>query len=214
MPVRHSLVARARRSWWVPALVVLAIALPVVVTPGAPAGAVVPPQFRVPGFSFTRTDTDLPQQLMDFTYLPSGRILAIGKTGFITQGLFGVPGWTNVTFNGQPQLAVVSNGDRGLTGVSLAPDFASTGHLYLLYNYQQSGCAPAETPAANGKNNVCGRLSRWTVDDPNNPHNLSQEQVLVQGMPAFSAYGVINDYSHTVGTVIAAPDNTIFFGTG
>jgi glucose/arabinose dehydrogenase len=189
--------------------VVLAIALPVVVTPGSPAGAVVPPQFRVPGFSFTRTDTDLPGQLMDFAYLPSGRILAIGKAGDITQGQFGVSPWTPVSVT-LPNLNSVR--DRGLTGVALAPDFATTRQVYLLYNYNQNGCAPSENHLSN--NNVCGRLSRFTANDANNPTALTGEVPLVSGIPAFSATGAPNDESHTVGTVLAAPDGTVFFGTG
>src|SRR6476660_3351557 len=167
MPVRHSFVTRARRSWWVPALVVLAIALPVVVTPASPAGAVVPPQFRVPGFSFTRTDTDLPGQLMDFTYLPSGRIMAVGKDGHITQGQFGVSPWTPVSVS-LPNLNSVR--DRGLTGVALAPDFGSSRRVYLLWNYSQPGCAPSENGLSN--NNVCGRLARYLANDVNNPTSL------------------------------------------
>ncbi len=216
MPSSHTFVTRARRSRLTLALIAIAIAVPIVVQPASPASALQPPQFRVPGFSFTRTDTGLPGQLMDFTYLPNGRILAIGKGGFIRQGQFGDAdeAWVHVTFNGNEPLAVRSDGDRGLTGVSLSPDFASDHQIYLLYNYEQTNCAPAETPAAEAVNNVCGRLSRWTVDDPNNPTNLTNEVVLVNAIPAFSAYGVENDYSHTVGTVIAAPDGTVFFGSG
>ena len=211
MPVRHSLVTRARHSWSIPALVALAIALPVVVMPASPAAALAPVQFSVPGFSFTRTDTGLPGQLMDFVYLPSGRIMAIGKSGAIRQGNFGDPDETWVTVNvSLPNLN--SEVDRGLTGVSLAPDFALSRQVYLLYDYNGTNCAIPGPGEPNG--NVCGRLSRFTANDANNPTALTNEVQLVSGIPAFSATGAPNDKSHTVGTVVAAPDGTVFFGTG
>src|SRR5262249_10023962 len=69
-------------------------------------------------------------------------------------------------------------------------------------------------PGAIGKNNFCGRLSRWTVNDVNNPTAFTNEQPIVSGLPSFSATGAPNDDSHTVGTVIAASDGSIIFGNG
>src|SRR5262245_3843830 len=210
MPVGHTFVTRARRSPWIPALVAAAIALPAVMMPAAPASALVQPQFRVPGFSFTKTGTDLPGQLMDFAYLPSGHILAIGKDGHITQGLFGQNPWTPVSVTFADPLNSIR--DRGLTGVALAPDFATSRQVYLLYNYTRSNCAIPGPHEPNG--GVCGRLSRCTADNADSPTSLSNEVPLVSGVPAFSATGAPNDESHTVGTVVAAPDTTVFFGTG
>jgi glucose/arabinose dehydrogenase len=190
---------------------VAAIALPVVVVPASPAAALAPVQFRVPGFSFTRSDTGLPGQLMDFVYLPNGRIMAIGKSGAIRQGNFGDAdeAWVPVSVS-LPNLN--SEVDRGLTGISLAPDFATSRQVYLLYDYAGTNCAIPGPGEPNG--NVCGRLSRFTANDANNPTALTNEVPLVSGVPAFSATGAPNDKSHTVGTVIAAPDGTVFFGTG
>ena len=167
----------------------------------------------MPGFSFTRTDTGLPGQLMDFVYLPNGRIMAVGKSGAIRQGNFGDADetWVPVSVT-LPNLN--SEVDHGLTGVALAPDFASSRQVYLLYNYAVPNCVPQPLPPGEPNGNVCGRLSRFTANDANNPTALTNEVPLVSGVPAFSATGAPNDKSHTVGTVVAAPDGTVFFGTG
>src|SRR5262249_31999001 len=146
----------------------------------------------------------------NFVYLPGGRILAINKTGQVRQGTFGGPPWAtvNVSFLNQINSAV----DRGLVGLDLAPDYAGSGSLYLYYDYNRDHCAPVDGPGA--KNTVGGRLSRFTADNPASPSALSNETPILDHLPAFSAYGLHNDETHTVGTVLVAPDGTLFVGNG
>ena len=56
--------------------------------------------------------------------------------------------------------------DRGLLGLDPAPDYATSGRVYTLYNY--NGAKPNGDPA------VMARLSRWTVDDIANPTRLPE----------------------------------------
>jgi glucose/arabinose dehydrogenase len=211
MPSGHVLVARLRRSRLVLLAATVALAVPVVVLPTATtASALAPTQYRVPGFSLgTGQDTNMPDTLTNFVYLPSGRILAINKTGQVRLGTWGGPLWSPVTFN--PKSPINSDVDRGLVGLAIANDYATSGTVFLMYDYNQNGCAPKETPAA--INNVCGRLSRLTVDNPAAPTAFTSETPIMN-FPAFSAYGIGNDQSHTVGTVLVAPDNTLFVGNG
>jgi hypothetical protein len=145
--------------------------------------------------------------LTNFDYLPSGRIFAIGKTGFVAVGPpppSTANQWSRVTVNGADQFIVNSDGDRGLTGLALAVDFASSGRLYLAYNYDGQGCPGA----------ACGRIASFLANDAGNPTNINFEKVIMDGLPSFSATGAGGDNSHTVGTVIAAPDGTLFIGNG
>jgi glucose/arabinose dehydrogenase len=222
MPSGHVLVARLRRSRLVLLAATVALAIPIVVLPTATtASALAPTQIRVAGFSFGQpTSTALPTSLTNFVYLPGGQILAIGKQGDITTGFFGNNGsWHTVNVSFLNPLN--SDVDRGLTGVDLAPDYATSGVLYLLYDYYKTDCAPAEVvpeapggQPANNTNNVCGRLSRFVANNPGDPTQLSGETPILDGLPAFSAYAVPNDQSHTVGTVLVAPDGTLFVGNG
>ncbi len=187
-------------------------AIPAVILPVQSASALQPAVFNPPGFGLSSTGTDLPTSLTNFIDLPGGRILAIGKQGAVRQGLFGTNPWTTVDVNFLNPIN--SDVDRGLVGVDLAPDYASSGILYLLYDYNKTDCAPNEQAGSANTNNVCGRLSRFTANNPASPTALTNEVPILDQLPAFSATGIANDESHTVGTVLVAPDGTLFVGNG
>src|SRR6476646_1177345 len=211
MPVGRQLCARAVRSRLLLAVAVAAVALPVVVLPAAPpASALQTPQVRVSGFSFGQPIATNNTNLTNFVYLPNGLILSLGKEGTVTlvNTSNGSITPVGVSFANQ----VNSDVDRGVVGIDLAPDYASSGTLYLLYDYNLGGCAPKET--AQAVNNVCARLSRFTANNPAAPIVLVNDTLILDGLPAFSAYGVSNDQSHTVGTVIVASDGSLFVGNG
>src|SRR5262245_58370514 len=85
MPVGPQFLARAGRSRLLLAVAVAAVALPVVVLPGAqPASALQTPQVRVSGFSFGQPIATNNTNLTNFVYLPSGLILTLGKEGIVT----------------------------------------------------------------------------------------------------------------------------------
>ena len=104
-----------------------------------------------------------------------------------------------------------SDGDRGLSGLDLSLDFASSRKIYVLYNVVNG---------ANGVNcggPVCGRLSSFLLDDANNPTAVvpGSETVIIGDFPSYSINAAGDgDNSHTVGTVIVAPDGTLFVGNG
>ena len=210
MPSGHHVVSRPVSLRLVVGVVAVALVVPVVIlAPVSPASAATP-QFRPPEFGLASSGTDLPTSMTNFVYLPSGRIIAIGKQGDITQGVFGQEPWQVVTVNFLN--SINSDVDRGLTGIDLDVNYATNGVVYLLYSYNKPNCAPAETGSAIP--NTCGRLSKFHVDDIAAPTVLFNETPILDGLPAFSAYGVANDQSHTVGTVIVAPDGTLFVGNG
>ena len=211
MPVGRHSVARALRRRWLLAIAAAALALPVVVLPTAtPASALAPAQFRVSGFSFAQPIATGNTNLTNFVYLPSGAILTTGKEGNLRLVANGSSSPVAVNFANP----INSDVDRGLVGIDIAPDFATTGTLYLLYDYDRNDCAPNEQPGSVNNNNVCGRLSRFTANNPAAPSALVNEVPLLDGLPAFSAFGVAHDESHTVGTVAVAPDGTLFVGNG
>jgi glucose/arabinose dehydrogenase len=193
----------------------LALAVPVVVGPASPAAAA---PSLTPGFniaSFSDLGNVISGGVTDFAYLPSGQIVAISKTGFV--GVGPPPGgagtWTRLAVNGvaDAPVSVNSDGDRGLVGLALSSDFSTSRHVYLLYDYNATGnCNLAEGPGT-----VCGRLSRWTLDDANNPTNIGAEAVIIDDLPSYSPTQPGNgDNSHTVGTVLVAPDGSLFVGNG
>ena len=148
------------------------------------------------GFSRVAIPTGIPGgRLVNFVFLPGGDILAVGKCGEIrrvaeTGGSVALP-----------SLPVNCDHDRGLLGFDLAPDFESSRRVYTLYNY-------------GGPTQIRARLSRWTVDNATTPTVLTGEQIILDGLPSFSATGASCDNSHTIGTVLAAPDGTLYVGNG
>ena len=193
----------------------MVVAIPMVVLPVTAASAA--PALK-PGFNiaaFTDLGEPVSGGVTNFAYLPSGKILAVSKTGFF--GVGPQPGtagtWTRLMINGGPNALpnLNSDGDRGLSGLELSFDFATTGKIYVLYN------------VVNGANGFtcggpfCGRLSSFLLDDANNPTAVvpGSETVIIPDFPSFSVNVPGNgDNSHTVGTVIQAPDHTLFVGNG
>jgi glucose/arabinose dehydrogenase len=156
------------------------------------------------GFSQVQISTGLAGlDLTNFVFLPgtNGPMLATGKCGSIRrvdqQGANSAVSWT-------PRDRVNCDHDRGLLGFDLAPDFTMSGRVWTLYNYLGS----------DGKH--YGRLSRWTVNSVTLPTSLSGEVVVLDGLPSFSATvpEPPGDDSHTIGTVLAAPDGTLYIGNG
>lgn len=82
--------------------------------------------------------------LTDFVYLPDGGILSTGKSGKVTRKL------ADGTVNTLGTIPVRTEGDLGLTGIAVAPDFATTGTVYT-------------ARALDTTNGKFLRLSRWTV---------------------------------------------------
>lgn len=149
------------------------------------------------GFSRIPTATGFGEyELVNFEFLPGGDILAAGKCGALRR----------VTLAGASialtPIPVYCSGDRGLLGIDLAPDFESSRRIYTLYTYRRAD------------NRAWARLSYWTANDAVAPTALANEVVVLDDLPSFSSTGATCDDSHTIGTVVAAPDGTVYVGNG
>ena len=169
-----------------------------VVVAAAPASALSLPS----GFSFVTIPSGV-SNLTNFVFLPDGTdtMLAIGKCGQVRRV---TQTGTSVAVSFTPAGTTVNcEGDRGLVGIDLARDFATSGNLYLTYNYKDAA----------GK--YWGRLSQVTVNSITAPTAFGSERVIIDQFPSFSSTtGATCDSSHTVGTVLTAPDGTLFVGNG
>ncbi|MFN0089594.1 MAG: LamG-like jellyroll fold domain-containing protein [Acidimicrobiales bacterium] len=175
-------------------VLVLAASSLAVIVGGASSAAAAP--VLPPGFSLVPVSTGFgAYDLVDFTFLPSGDLLAAGKCGGIRRV---TPGGGSVSV---ASLTVYCVGDRGLLSIELAPDFAESRTVYTLYNYLRSGRAWA-------------RLSRWTANSAAAPTALANEVVVLDDLPSFSATGATCDDSHTIGTVRATADGLLYVGNG
>lgn len=178
------------------AVVVLAAA-GLTVPAASPAAALTP---SLPsGFTLSTITTGLPQwDLVNFVFLPNGDLLVAGRCGTLRRVS---EAGTSSPVTGFP--GAYCTGDRGLLGIDVAPDFATSRALYTLYDY---------TDTATGK--IMARLSRWTADSATAPTAISGETVILDQIPSFSSTGATCDDSHTIGTVVAAKDGSLYVGNG
>src|SRR3954454_12312536 len=153
------------------------------------------------GFSVVTVPTGLTDQLTNMAFLPDGTdtMIVLGKCELVRRV---TQAGDNVAVSFTPLNTVNCESDRGLVGIELAPDFATTRQVWLSYNY---------TDAA-GK--AWGRVSRLTANSATAPTALTGEAVVLDQIPSFSSTGATCDNSHTVGTVLFAPDGTVFVGDG
>ncbi|HWM01823.1 MAG TPA: PQQ-dependent sugar dehydrogenase, partial [Actinophytocola sp.] len=130
----------------------------------------------------------------DFAYLPDESLLVTGKYGKVM--------W--VPRVGAPReiasLEVNGAGDLGLTGLAVAPDFATSRTVYT------ARAVPSTGPGS-GPEGVL-RLSRWTVGmgGDGTPTGLGGEQVVLEASSDFSVHGMTG--------VVAAADGTLWVSTG
>ena len=143
-----------------------------------------------PGFALVDTPTGQPAyNLTDFGFLPDGSAISTGKDGGVT--------WVSATGDRTRELAVLptrSNGDLGLVGMAVAPDFARTRHVYL------ARALPDEPPGFRV------RLSRWTVTGSPDPTGLSEERRILQLTGSAQV--------HAMTGVVADPDGSLWVSVG
>ncbi|HVW42564.1 MAG TPA: PQQ-dependent sugar dehydrogenase [Amycolatopsis sp.] len=125
--------------------------------------------------------------LTDFAYLPDNSIVTTGKTGKVT--------WISPTgaIRTIATFSVRTDGDLGLVGLAVAPDYATTHHIYL-------------SRTANLPGGPTFRLARFTVTGSPDPTALSQETVLLD-LPNTSIV-------HGMTGIVAADDGTIWVSMG
>lgn len=157
-----------------------------------PAGAAAAAPVLPAGFALEAVPTgQAANDLTGFVELPSGDgAITIGKCGKVTF----------VPSAGAPRrLTTVPTAciqDIGLVGIAVPPNFAASRQVYTLYSYD------------GGDGHRYGRLSHWTVDSATAPTTMVGEQVVPLG--TITEDGL----SHGPGTVLFAPDGTIYVGFG
>jgi glucose/arabinose dehydrogenase len=152
----------------------------VAASPSAAPAAPVP--FRVEELA---TGLDTPWEL---AFAPDGRI-------FVTER----PGRLRVIENGQLRSEPVANvpdvterGEGGLLGLALAPDFATSGNLYLYHTYTDNGT----------KN----RVVRYTLTDRAGARGLGGQQIIVDDIPGAG--------NHNGGRIAFGPDGKLYVTNG
>ena len=146
-----------------------------------------------------------------FDYLPNGKMIVGEKSGriYLADGS-GVPKLL-LDLSGQ----IVNERERGLEGVEVASDFASTRRIYLVYTYKVNPLNEAGPQAL--------RLSYITLNADDTLANQASPETVLLGKDATGPCPAISNKrdcppsiaaTHQGGTVLSAPDGTIFVGYG
>ena len=154
---------------------------------------------------------------MTAAWAPDGRMFIAEKAGIVKVV---VPGSSTATPILDITTEVYNRDDRGLLGLALDSDFESNGYMYLLYVHDTQPLLPDLERAA------VSRLARVHVDNANNVTDmtvlLGTETDCVSATFPGVEYEAANDLdclpaegtSHAIGTVVAAPDGTLYVGNG
>jgi glucose/arabinose dehydrogenase/PKD repeat protein len=139
-------------------------------------------------------------QPIGLAFTPDGRLLVISKSGKL---------W--VHRDGQllqiPALdisnKVCSNGDRGLLGVAVDPNFATNNYIYLYYTYPKFGVCPLGQPIR--PDEPVNRVSRFVMSgDTIDP---ATETVLIDNISA-------NNGGHNAGDLRFGKDGFLYISVG
>lgn len=148
-----------------------------------------------------------------FTFAPDGRMFVWDKTGVVTivkNGVLLPTPFIDISAR------VNEVGDRGLIGLTLDPNFATNGYVYLLYVYEPNG-----NPADTGPKTA--RLTRVKADSANPDVAQTNSEVVLMGKigtapcsssPVGSDCMASDSPAHTVGTVKFGPDGKLYVGLG
>ncbi|MQA28760.1 MAG: hypothetical protein GEU82_02825 [Luteitalea sp.] len=144
-----------------------------------------------------------------FTTLPDGRILVTEKDGLV-----------RMISNGQLlptpfidlRASVNDYWDRGLLGIAADLNFASNGFVYLLYTYENdpndySGPKTGRLTRVTATGNVASPASAFTVLGTVVGRSCNDFPLGADCLPS-------DNPSHSIGTVKAAPDGTLFVTSG
>ena len=144
-------------------------------------------------------------------WAPDGRRFVAEKDGVVrVAGATGTT--TQVLLDIRPE--VNDTADRGLLGLAVDSDFARQPYLYLLYTYDLK-----KATAPDSQDAMVSRLERVKVSPANTV--LERKPLLgsyVSGVcpaPTDTLDCIPSDgSSHSIGTVISAPDGSLFVGNG
>jgi glucose/arabinose dehydrogenase len=165
-------------------VVVVVLAVVVAVLTPVPAGAA--PSLP-PGFAVRDLPSGQERLLTDAVTVPDGSWYTTGKDGRVA--------WVSADGRTRTlaELPVVTMQDLGLTGVALAPDYATSGRIFL-----------TRTLDVGGRRML--RLSSWAVVSSPEPQALADERV-VWDLPAGSDVHAITD-------LVTATDGTLWVTIG
>ena len=146
-----------------------------------------------------------------FDYLPNGKMIVGEKSGriYIIDGS-GIPKLL-LDLSGQ----IVNERERGLEGVEVAADFASTRRIYLVYTFKVNPLNEGGPQAL--------RLSYITLNADDTLANQASPETVLLGKDATGPCPPVSNKRdcppsisavHQGGTVLSAPDGTIFVGYG
>jgi glucose/arabinose dehydrogenase len=131
-----------------------------------------------------------------FDWTPDGRMLITTKNGDVRVLD------ANGTLVGTPALDITNrictNSERGILGIAVAPNFATTGHVFLYYTSKN----PATSSGLCG-NTAFNRVSRFTMTG----NTLGSELVLVDNMRNYNG-------NHNAGDVEVGHDGLVYATVG
>jgi glucose/arabinose dehydrogenase len=177
----------------------------------APAAASADPALP-DGFSKVTVATGL-WDATAFAYTPDGRVIIVEKRGRVAVAHPGVSQAAKTLIDIGDHVAV--DGDRGLLGVAVDPQFATNHYVYLLYTYNDGSALHAPKTS---------RLTRIQVNPDDTVANPMDPETVLLGKdgdvapcpaPANDLDCIpSNSDSHSIGTVRAAADGTLWVGSG
>ena len=150
------------------------------------------------------------QRSISFDFLPNGKILVAEKKGLIY-----------IVENGTNKLLldltsqVQNERERGLEGIAVASDFATSRRVYFVYTYRVNPLKASGPQAL--------RLSYITLNPDDTLANPASPETVVLGKDATRSCPAITNKrdcpasiaaTHQGGTVISAPDGTLWVGYG
>lgn len=133
----------------------------------------------------------------DLAFTPDGRMLITGQAG--TLHVLGEGASEAVTALELGARTCTDN-SRGLLGVEVDPNFASTKAIYLFYTFTATGACPDSSP-----DSPVNRVSRFVLGD-DNVIAASSEQLVLDGIPS--------PHGHNGGDLVVDPAGFIFASVG
>ena len=170
-----------------------AVALGLVAAPAAAHAQAEPPLPEPSRFQKVLLEDDLGQTVR-FDVAKDGRVITIQRQG-------GVRVWDPVAKDTvlAGTVPATAAGETGLMGLALAPDFDTTGHIYL--NYAMPGFSTTASPNFRRQ-----RTSRFTLSD-SNVLDLASEKPIYDSINAGGG-------GHSGGDLEMTPDGILFITTG